>query len=176
MEITTKTSYLITDDGIIIKTSINWDIFANLNDGNSATTNNVIGKSIYSFIYDKETINWLKKIILLVKTYHEPIIKIYRCDSPNLKRFMEMSVSNIDKNIIVVYHRVLRVENIEKVIYFETTDSLNSSVKRCSICNKLRINHKWYEIENIPNSFFDNLKELKLKVFYGVCSKCRGES
>jgi len=142
----------ITDlDGTVIAyNKKNWNAFAITNSAPElADPSFIFGKSIYSFIADKETRDSYKKYSeLLIKKLRDSIIFPYRCDAPEVKREMRMAITFIlhnDKPAAFIYHSITLNEehrppiNILKAWKPETGESHIPMLTICSYCKNVLI-------------------------------------
>lgn len=149
-----------------------WDEFAVENEGKNVISSKVIGKSIWEFIDSDTTKMWLDTLLRFSETTKKEIERPYRCDSPDLKRYMKMKVVVEGSNILRLEHTVLKTEKrINSIKIFHRSSSgiasENSFKVRCSVCGRIKDNEEWKEIENISD------QKKQYTVIYSVCEHCR---
>jgi len=162
--IPTSTAYWVDGNDIIIKTSLNWDIFADANNGVGNKTEEIVNRYIWDFIIDDKTRRWLSGFFKRVREDKKPVIIPYRCDTPALKRYMQMTISVESEDILMVKHRVIKTVPMQKPVHFRASIS-EKSIKRCSVCNRILIDNDWLEPEKSMIGEY-------VSVRYGVCEQC----
>lgn len=168
-------SYTIDVADIIVAVSGKWDDFARNNKGEEILSSKIIGKKLDQFIHGDETLMFVRTMIMSVRIKKKAIHRAYRCDSPDLKRYMEMTLLPHGKGVVEVIHRELRNEPVvHKVRVVAASRSIGQApIKRCSVCNRVRIQDDWSEIdEAVEARRLPSGDVLALKVVYGVCPDC----
>ncbi len=164
-----QTSYVINSEEVIIEVSNNWDEFAIDNDGESVLSDKVVGKSLWEFINGDTTRIWLETLIKYVKHFGETISRPYRCDSPDLKRFMQLEVKKLESGIIELTHTVISTEKRPAPIYFNPSTAGSSKVtKRCSMCSRIYNGKDWIEAD-----LFHLANNREITVIYTICEDCK---
>jgi hypothetical protein len=88
---TTETNAYLLDKLIrIVSTSGVWDQFAAKNEGEKASLRDTCGRAIWDFVTGDTTRKWLDIVFQLARYSITTIEQHYRCDSPDIKRFMRM--------------------------------------------------------------------------------------
>ncbi len=166
-------TYLLDRDDIIIEVSQAWNSFAISNNADKNTlADSVIGHNIFSFILGDSTRMYMQVLLQQARILgHSPSRK-YRCDSPELKRYMQMLLIPEPDGVVRVEHTLERVESFEQPISFSPAVVTNpSTVFRCSICARLKIGSVWIfpedalDQEHIPC-------DTVIPVRYLVCPLC----
>lgn len=161
--------YFIDDNLRIINVGGEWDEFAINNEGDDIVFSKIEGKSLLNYIKGDPTKMWIQTIIQLVKLKEEPIERPYRCDSPEIKRYMSMNISAESKYVLKFEHKILKVEPKTQTTLIKHFDnkSITNIYKRCSICGKILFSGKWKE----PDAD-QSINISKFKVIYTVCGDC----
>lgn len=167
-------SYTLDKADNIVAVGGNWDAFARENDGESLLASKIIGCNLDQFIHGDITRMFVRTMIMSARTLQRPVLRPYRCDSPKLKRFMEMTVLPGAQGAVEVVHRELRSEPIAHPMPISAAPAGAGKrfVKRCSICNRVKAQDIWSELDaaidaaRIPAGAHD------IKVIYGVCPDC----
>lgn len=163
------TNYLLNKHDIIINVSGIWDEFAIKNRGVNVCANDVCGHSIWLYVTGDVTRMWLNAIFQLARVGGNPIERAYRCDSPNLKRYMQMRLTPHPDGTLLVEHQVLKTEerDEEMNIRYKHSSTLAGTRQRCSVCGRIRL-ADW--VEPLPEHHGgDNT----IVVTYTVCEACR---
>lgn len=163
------TTYILDSENRIISVSGYWDEFADQNNGNDVHASNVCGRSIWDFIKGDVTRMWLESVFQFARLKNQTVERPYRCDSPDVKRFMQMRISTDENGLLRIDHELLATEKREKPVHFQYASSaVNNLIFRCSICGHVSINNVWVEPEQIPRHNNENIR-----VSYTVCPTCR---
>jgi len=167
------TTYWLDKEYRVTRVSPEWDDFAKLNNGENITSEKVVGKLIFDYITDDTTRMWLETILLLAKVTQKTFERPYRCDSPDLKRFMKLRVTTDEHNEIRLEHIVLSTEKRYRNITFEyKKDFMSIPYIRCSICGFIKSDNKWSEPDELIKKEA-TIKTHEFKVIYSVCESCK---
>lgn len=168
-----KNSYTIDKKNKIVGTSSTWDEFALENDGGEIVSKKVIGRSIWNFVKGDHTRMWLQTVFELVRLKGESIERPYRCDSPDVRRFMKMNISPLPDGKIKLEHEILKTEERERPVVFKYSPESGSKIRfRCSLCGKIKVGNDWAEPDE------SDYKEIIQKyggiiVAYTICPECK---
>jgi len=103
--------YRIDGDNVIIGVSDNWLSFAEKNGGDGRChPNRVVGMSLLDFVQDMETVHLYEIIIEKVRKTGKPAKFPFRCDSPGMRRFMELVVIPREGGGVELASRAIRTE------------------------------------------------------------------
>ena len=167
--------YRIDKNNNIIYVSDNWSTFAKDNDASdSCIPPFVFGKSLFDFISDKESRHLYSIIIETVRDKNRSVRIPIRCDSPQLRRFMEITVKALPGNQVEFSSKVIRIEQRDNLrILNATVDRSEEIVRICSYCKKIAISdEEWIDAEKAIE-LLDLFKSVKLpQLTHGVCPVC----
>ena len=167
--------YRIDHQGVIVHVSDSWTQFALDNGSPDIVSERVVGKLLLSFISDLET-RYLYRVILdKVRTKGVPVVVTLRCDSPSLRRFLQLTISPLPSQAIQFLSHTLRTEPRESVPLLDPNRKhSNELLRMCSWCKQVLLpNNRWVEVE-------EAVAELELfclavlpGLTHGMCPKCR---
>ena len=184
-------SYWVDSNYIIRKVDINWDNQMGPDSWSiRASSKAILGKPLFEFIADDVTRMFVGAILDSVRVLPRTLTRPYRCDSPDAKRFMQMTVSPEANGLIKVSHELIRSEPLAQEILFKTVQGSNGRVRgvlpslnishferpykwiRCSLCNRLQDpdNKHWQEVDQLQSTM--RLNDQPIPVIYGVCPNC----
>ena len=164
--------YWIDSRDRIIRVSEAWDDFAMANNGDGTRGESVIGKRLWRFIQGDATRMWLDAILGQARISGNVLVKPYRCDSPTLKRFMQMTVCSDPYGGVRLEHELLRTEAMDAAVEVRfALDHFPETILRCSICNKLNIGKQWHEPDDTAVQR-RLVAGSPLKIAFGVCDDC----
>ena len=168
-------SYTLDDADTIVAVNGPWDDFARKNEGEQILADKIVGQKLDRFILGDDTRMFVRTMIMSARVLKKTIYRPYRCDSPTLKRFMEMTVHPLPEGQVEVVHRELHSEPITHVIRIAAgpVGSSTAYVKRCSLCNRVKVQGIWSELDNALETERLLVEASSLKVIYGVCPDCQ---
>ena len=161
---------LDADDRITAWGGPQWACFARENGDSEWGEANIGGRSIYDFVAGHFTKRFLREFFAGVRLGHAPTRRAYRCDSPSVKRLMEMEARPEAEGAMVVEHRLVEQRAMaHPVTTREQRAGHAARYHRCAMCNRLRAPNttKWRE----PDETFD--QETQVMVIHTVCADCR---
>lgn len=153
-----------------------WDEFALENDGANLSVQNVEGHNILNFVAGDVTKMWFDTLLQLASMRDEPIVRPYRCDSPNVKRFMQMRVVRENQNLIRLEHVLLQTEPQEFPIRFSypylisKKDGHKIMYQRCSQCGRIYQGADWHEPDSLQTIIARQPADIV--VAYTICQDC----
>jgi hypothetical protein len=171
-----KLSYWVDKKNIIQKVNDSWDQSMDAESwSDRAVSFNIIGKNILDFIVDDITRMYVASMLDAVRVCAKTLVKPYRCDSPESKRFMQMTVTPDGEGLIRVSHELIRAEPLkQRVEFFNEHDDIRFSAHhvRCSLCNKLKKigTNNWEDVDKLSER--GQLMPTGNPVVYGVCPRC----
>lgn len=167
-------SYVIDSDNKIVSVNTDWLSFARENRApNLAVSEDVIGRSLFDFVSDKETRHLYQMIIERVRNNGETVTIPFRCDSPSLRRFMELEISQQTNSWVQFVGRIIREESRTSVSLFDPEFPRSSEfVVVCSWCKRVNVSGEWLEVEHAVNQMeiFNQAKQPRIT--HGICSDC----
>ncbi|KAA3610434.1 MAG: hypothetical protein D8M58_05535 [Calditrichaeota bacterium] len=165
--------YYLDSNDKIIDVDDNWLSFAAEN-VYSISQSFIKDKPIWDIITDIEIQHFYKILIDKVRTYKTKIHFPFRCDSPDCRRFMELSLRLDQENRIEFKSRLIREEFREPVDLFDVqNDRSKELVRVCSWCKKVAVSdNTWLEVEDAIRelSLFDYIK--LPKITHSICPTC----
>ncbi len=167
--------YRIDNNNIIDRLSDNWQICSEENfGGDICKPINVIGSPLLDFITGLET-RYLYKIILRrVRDRMRSSTFGYRCDSPEKRRFLDLSIIPLKHNAVDFWSRVVRTESREPVVLLKNDiERSDEFVRICSMCKKISISDtEWAEVESAITKLRLFEKERMPELTHGLCQSC----
>ena len=167
-------TYHIDNDNRIIHISDEWQPFADSNRAKQLTRDKVIGQSIYTFISDRESRHIYEMLFARCREKNNTLHFPFRCDAPDTRRFMQMTISPLADDTIAITSCILREEKRESVALLDIDcDRSDEFVTICGWCKKVRMeNDQWVEVEQAIQhlKLFDTLVLPRLS--HGMCQPC----
>ena len=94
------TIHQIDSEDIIIHVDEVWLVFGRANWINRLTAKDIVGTSLWEFISGVDAIHLWKNLLAAVRKSAKSVSLPYRCDSPQTKRYMSMSIVPLSDGII----------------------------------------------------------------------------
>jgi len=165
--------YKINSDNKIINVTSSFNEFATANDTESLSKDNAVGKDLFSYITGKETRHLYEVLMQNVRRSGKRATIPFRCDSPSLRRFMELHVIP-ERDGSLQFEGVLVREEERPVVPLLDPESDRSEeiISMCSWCKRIQIESHWHDVESalITHRFFE-ATQLPM-ISHGVCEDC----
>jgi hypothetical protein len=167
-------TYAIDADDRICFLSPEWVVFAFHNGGSELTPDVVLGRSLWDFVAGAKTRHLYQILLERVRTSKKSVTVPFRCDSPSLRRSMELMLTPTSSGGIEFRSQLVHQEPRTPVVLraaskYDAADFL----RICSWCKRVAQDHDtWVEIEEAlarAQLFIrDDLPELT----HTICSQC----
>lgn len=167
-------TYCVNAEDIIISFSENWQAFARENGWEGDSGDMVIGRLLWDFIEDHETMSLYESILHRVRQGMRIGPIPFRCDSPFERRFLELLLTPQADGQVLFSSTLVRREPRDPVSLIDKkAPRSNELLKICSMCKKILLSqNEWVEIE-------EGLTRLKLfegdampGLTHGICPAC----
>jgi CheY-like chemotaxis protein len=166
--------YRVDGRGAICWVNDAWLKFA-ADNGWETSARDVVGSQLTDHISDAETRHIYALVEQRARIAPAPLRFDYRCDSPDLRRFMRMEVVYDPSAEQIEYRsRLLRKEPREAVALFDPALASRSSetVNVCSWCKTVEVGDGWLEVESAVAAL-GLLNEPSLpSISHGICPTC----
>jgi len=165
----TQTSlYKLDSRNRIIAIGGSWDDFADENGGVEISAQDVIGRQIEDYIKGDITTMWVNSIFQYARILGKTVERPYRCDSPDLKRFMRMRVVPEQGGAVLsIEHELISTEQRSAPLHIRYGTNIINGVKlKCSVCGRLNIDG-WNEPQGCHAGTSG-----EIVVVYTVCEDC----
>lgn len=152
-----------------------WVAFAINNGAPELTGESVLGKSLWDFVADRETRHLYGLVFEKVRRDRRPITIPFNCDSPTLRRFMELAISALPDGHIDLAGRLLREESREPARLLDRMAERSQSYLRiCSWCKCVEAGgNDWVEVEDAIQGLTLFSSSVLPQLTHGVCPTCR---
>jgi hypothetical protein len=168
--------YRIDCQDLLIYVSDSWTEFALANGSPDLVSERVIGKPLLSFVSDPETRHLYQIILKRVRTREIPVVVTLRCDSPDLRRFLQLITSRLPNQEIQFLSRTLRTEPRDSMPLLDRNSHRSSKYLRiCSWCKRVLLaNDQWVEVEEAVMQLELFCLDALPRLTHGVCPACYG--
>jgi hypothetical protein len=163
--------YRIDAQDRIVKVNIGWTRFAEINGASHLDRDQLIGQPIWEFIVDKDTSRIYEVLLREVRENCQTLTFPFRCDSPEMRRYMEMGLVACGQGCVEFRSRMVRTERRERRLYCQyTAVPAQGLLLRCSFCNRVRYQGEWVDVATAADTILD--RDMPLQVCYAICSAC----
>ncbi|WP_139228481.1 hypothetical protein [Planctomicrobium piriforme] len=159
--------YQVDRQDLIVNVNSQWDQFANENGGLIAKS--VLGRKLFDFIVGDSSRMYVDTMFQHTRLLKKGVVRQYRCDSPSMKRFMEMRIEPGSDGLLIVSHRIIKSEPVAPVVNFLYHPKA-FVLRRCSVCNRLNRDGRWRELDQV---LYPAMAGANLPVRYDVCGDCQ---
>jgi hypothetical protein len=166
--------YRIDAQDRIISLNTGWTRFAQINDAPHLDCDRLIGRSIWQFIVDEDTSRIYELLLREVRENRPSLTFPFRCDSPEMRRYMEMSLVACGQSSVEFRSRIVDTEPRDQKVYFQyVTVAARGLLLRCSFCNRIQYQGRWSDVATVAGTILD--RELPLQVCYAICEACNSK-
>ncbi len=167
--------YRVDRNDIVVCLSENWQAFSDENRGGPrCLPGNVIGSSLWGHICEWETKQLYEIILERVREHHHRATFPFRCDSPDMRRFLTLSVIPLDQGSINFESRIIRTEARKPVAWLDPeARRSNEFLRICSMCKKIAVSStEWVEVEVAVERLKLFHAEVMPQFTHGMCPSC----
>jgi hypothetical protein len=164
-------TYRVDANDTITEVGAEWDRTARLNEANRLVAERIVGTRLYTHVSGDVCRSYVWTMFDAVRKLGKPVVRPYRCDSPDCQRHMEMRISPEPGDGLLLEHRLLRATHLAVPVRFVAGAGSGMPVLRCSMCNRIKIARQWCEPAELEPAATS--EPATIRVVYGVCEICR---
>jgi hypothetical protein len=164
--------YRVDADDRICFVNDAWLDFADANAGPSGAEG-LLGSPILSHISDAETRHIYRLLLDRARAAARPVRFRYRCDSPELRRLLEMHIRALPGGQVEFCSRVLRLEPRAPVRLLDPAvrRRRGDPLQICSWCKAVLVQTAWLEVEAAMQRLGASDADLP-PLSHGICPAC----
>lgn len=150
-----------------------WVAFACENEAPGLTSDHVVGRPLREFISDEETRLLYQVLMNKVRKTGEPLSVKFRCDSPTLRRFMELRIEPTGNEGLQLTGLLVSTEPRKAAILLDCSMPRDNAIlMTCSWCKRVHVGEDWIEVEEAIErlGLFDRPRLPRLS--HGICPEC----
>ena len=134
-------SYTVDSEDRLRWVSPTWLAFARENGASELTAENVLGRSVWSYIADEPTRELYGVLLRQIRHRGVQVMLPFRCDSPRLRRFMRLTMRPLNGDGPVRFDGVLvKTESRRPVRLLDAAAPRSSdTLTLCSLCQRALI-------------------------------------
>lgn len=151
-----------------------WYAFARENGGDSLTPANLIGRHLFDFLCHEETKHLFDVLIQQVRRTGRTMVFPFRCDSPDYRRFMELTVNRHQQGEVEFCSRILWKER-RVPMKLLASDVVRSDERliMCGWCKRVALPEgRWAEVEVAVSEMGLFAKPKLPRIVQGICPRC----
>lgn len=171
---TLSTRYQIGPDKRIRWTSPNWDRFAHENGASELADGRVLERPLWEFIEGDAARRLYEDVIDHVLESGEVASIPFRCDSPDVRRFMTLRIERTSTSMIELAAEMLRAESRAPVALLSSEcPRSGEAIDLCSFCKRVETpDARWLEVEEASRILGLEAREECPPLHHVVCDDC----
>jgi hypothetical protein len=166
-------SYCVNQRDEIASVSDSWLDFAVANDAPELTPERVRNRSLWDFVADPTTAHLYEQ--MLARARRGEVVRFnFRCDSPSLRRLMEMTISLRPDRLVEFTSRELRVEERSPVMLLaRSAPRSERRLGACGWCSRIKLDEdRWVGAETVVRELRLFEQERLPQLAQGICVTC----
>lgn len=151
-----------------------WLVFARANDGEPLLPPQILGRPLWDFIGDVETQHIYRLLHRHVRTKGEPVRLSFRCDGPERRRLLELSISAGVEQGLIYRVRTVREEDRKPMPLLDPHRPRSETfVTICGWCKRVSAPpHGWLEVEEAVAALSLFAEPHPPQLTHGICGQC----
>jgi hypothetical protein len=151
-----------------------WLRFAQANDGQSLLSPQILGRLLWDFIGDLETQHIYRLLHGRVRAGSGPVRVSFRCDGPERRRLLELSISAGVEQGLIYRVRTVREEDRKPVPLLDPhLPRSETFVTMCGWCKRVAApSHEWLEVEEAVAALSLFAEPRPPQLTHGICGDC----
>jgi hypothetical protein len=128
-----------------------WSRFARQNGaGESCAAEAVVGRSLWTFISGQDAQELYRLLLLRVAASGKAVVLPFRCDAPELRRFLELRIEPLADGGAQFRSKLLRTEARQRVALLDMdVPRADGMLRVCSTCKRVAVSETvWEEVED----------------------------
>ncbi len=169
--------YCLDEADTIVSVDHWWLAFAQENNAAGLSETSVVGQVLWEFISDEPTRALYKEINDHVRSSGNPVTVPFRCDSPTLQRYMQLTISDQGDGRLLYESVLLRALPQRRLALLDPKQKRsNDFLTMCSFCKRSLIEPSgWLDMENIALKLRMYEAQAVPELRYTVCPECAGQ-
>jgi hypothetical protein len=165
--------YRLNSQDEFIDLNDEWSHFAVANNTSSLLPDHVLGRPLWDFITDQTTSQLYRE--MLDQVHAGRSVKFnFRCDGPEHRRYMEMTISPLDGGQVQFESRTVREEERPRQELLDPLAPRAGDLLRiCGWCKRVDVGKgKWGEVEEAVATFRLFERQALPMMTHGMCEGC----
>jgi hypothetical protein len=167
--------YRLNERDEIVFVNEAWNDFARANAGDDLVEPRVLGRSLWEFVTDATTRQLYRDVLRRVRGGRQVRLRL-RCDTPVLRRLLELDVYQGPPGTIDFRTRVIWIEHREYQALLEPDRASSEDfLSMCAWCKKVDLGDSWVEVEQAVSQLQLFERSLLPRLTHGICQACYAE-
>ncbi len=175
-----EVAYRIDESANLVWVGDTWTAFAHENGASQLAERSILGESLWHFIEGIETRHLYQLIFDKVRCDRSAIVLPFRCDSPDLRRFMELRISPHpeSRGELQLTAFLLNSEPRDAVPLLDRDIArCRGMLAICSFCKRIEVDAVgWLEVEAAASQLELLSESAMPRLSHGVCPDCKGRA
>ena len=166
-------SYALDHRLVITSVGAGWDEFAIDNNAPELVSPAPVGRPLMSYVTDVTTVHLYEQIFQRAARAKRAITFPIRCDAPNLRRFLDVTITPDSAGGFLVSTALVRAEARDAIVLFGTdVPNYEGTLMMCGWCKRVDLKGKWVDVEQAVASLrmFEWHRQPQLS--HGMCEVC----
>ena len=166
-------SYCIDQNDNLCNFGESWDAFAFANASHDMTGGLLEGRSLWDFIANRETRKIYQTLYTRVRDTGAPSEINFRCDSPVLKRNMELVIEPWGDYLLHTSRLVSETPRPLNHLFTQaiTQDPHDAYLIMCSWCKRVKLDEAWFD-SDIAMKQLEAARMAIPDISHGMCEDC----
>jgi hypothetical protein len=163
------TEYRVDAEFRICSVNEAWHRFYKEN-GDGRSPQAFVGDLLFEHISSAEMRDLYRKIFARVARSGAPMTFPFRCDSQDVKREMEMTVSTSSQGGFDFQNRIIHIERFPPGT--QTASALPEMLCVCGWCDRVKVEGQWIELPLAMSVLNPFSRTQTPQISHGICSEC----
>ena len=149
-----------------------WDQFALENGTPELLAPAPIGRPLMLFVTDATTVQLYEQIFQRVARIKRPVTFPIRCDSPEFRRHLDLTIATTPSGCFSVSTTLVRFESRRRVDWSRGGTRHKGSIVMCGWCKRVGVEGKWVEVEDAMLTLRLFERPVQPLLQHGICRDC----
>jgi hypothetical protein len=150
-----------------------WSEFARTNDAPELAAPAPLGRPVLDYVQDATTSYLYQRLFDRVLGTARPVTFPFRCDSPEVRRLMEMEIRPCHSAGLELCTRVVRMERRARAPLLDRSVArAGPPLRMCGWCKAVDVGGGWCEVEQAVAALRLFERELLPPITHGICPPC----
>jgi hypothetical protein len=157
----------------LVRVNEAWVDFAIENGCPDLTRDRIIGRNLFDLITGEEVRQLYMAILHSVEVRPRAVTLDYRCDAPDRRRFLRMSIEPGSQGTVRFLNRILREEvRVPVPLLAPQARRSQELLGICSVCKCVRCDDSWLEVEEAVNAMNLFNQDALPQLTHSLCPRC----
>jgi hypothetical protein len=165
--------HTVDQSDLIIDVNDLWLHFAQENEGAHLSYDQVVGRSLWTFIAGAEAPHLYHILMRQVRQSQRRMVFTYRCDSSSVRRYMQMELVPLDEGALQFKNYLLFEEPRDPAQLLDFTGERTDELLRmCSWCSRIECDGTWLPVEEAVLYLGLFGSPHLPQITHGICPNC----